>query len=78
MGYSKSEVMKQESKGLMENEIIRPGKPKRVRKSPWECGVRKWVKDAQGKQMGQGCSRRKKWDKRAHKQCNGLRKPKVV
>ena len=53
MGHSKTKVMKQESKGLVE--------------SPWECRVRKLAKDAQGKQMGQGCPRRKKWDKRAHK-----------
>ena len=36
------------------------------------------AKDAQGKQIGQGCSRRKKWDKGAYEQCNGLRKPKVA
>ena len=65
MGHSKPEVMKQESKGLMESpwvpmmkdKLIRPGKPKRVGKSPWECRVIKWVKDAQGKQMSQGCSK---------------------
>ena len=28
------------------------------------------AKDAQGKQMGQGCPRRNKWDKGAYKQCN--------
>ena len=54
------------------------GKPKRVSKSSWECRIRKCVKDAQGKQMGQGCPRRKKWDKGAHKQHNGSRKPKVT
>ena len=56
MGHSKSEVMKQESKGLVENpwapkmknKVIGPGKPKRVSKSPWKCKVRKWAKDAQG------------------------------
>ena len=63
---------------MMKNKIIGPEKPKGVSKSPWECRVRKWAKDAQGKQMGQGCLRRKKWDKGAHKQCNGLRKPKVT
>ena len=62
----------------MKNKVISPRKPKRVSKSPWECKVRKWAKDAQGKQMGQGCSRRKKLDKGAHKQCNRLRKPKVA
>ena len=62
----------------MKDEEIEPRKHKRVSKNPWDCRVRKWAKNAQGKQMGQGCSRRKKWDKGAHKQCNGLRKPKVA
>ena len=86
MGHSKPEVIKQKSKGLVEspwvqrikNTVIRPGKPKRVGKNSWECRVRKWAKDAQEKQMGQGSSRRKKWDKGAHEQCNGLREPKVT
>ena len=38
----------------MKNNIIGSGKPKRVSKSPWECRVRKWAKDGQGKQIGQG------------------------
>ena len=62
----------------MKNNIIGSGKPKRVSKSPWECRVRKWAKDGQGKQIGQGCSRRKTWDKGAHKQWNKLRKLKVA
>ena len=33
-----------------------------------------WAKDAQGKKVGQGCPRRKKWAKEAHKQENGSRK----
>jgi len=50
----------------VKNKVIGPGKPKRISKNPWELRVRKWAKDdAQGKQMGQGCSRREKWDKRA-------------
>ena len=31
----------------MKNKVIGIGKPKRVSKSPWECIIRKWVKDAQ-------------------------------
>ena len=62
----------------MKNKIIRLGKLKRVSKSLWECRVRKLAKDAQGKQMGQGCSRKKEWDKRAHELCNKLREPKVA
>ena len=37
-GHSKPDVMKQESKGLVEN--------------PWECRVRKWAKDAQEERNG--------------------------
>ena len=62
----------------MKDKVIGPGKPKRVGKSPWECRIRKWAEDAQGKQMSQGCPRRKKLDKGAHKQCNESRKPKVA
>ena len=43
----------------MKDIVIGPGKPKRVSKSPWECRIRKWAEDAQGKQMGQGCPRRR-------------------
>ena len=35
----------------MKNKVIGIGKTKRVSKSPWECVIRKWVKDVQGKQM---------------------------
>ena len=62
----------------MKNKIIGPRKPKRVSKSSWECRVKKLAKDTQGKQIGQGCLRRKKWDKGAHEQCNGLRELKVA
>lgn len=61
-----------------EDKVIGPKKPKIVSKSSWECKIRKWAEDAQGKQMGQGCPRRKIWAKGAHKQCNGSRKPKVA
>ena len=51
----------------MKDTVIGLGKPKKISKSPWECKIRKWVEDAQGKQMGRGCSRRKKWAKGAYK-----------
>jgi len=54
----------------MKDMVIGLGKPKRVSKSPCEGKVRKRAKEAQGKQMRQGCPRGNKWDKRAHKQCN--------
>ena len=44
----------------MKDEVIGPGKLKRVSKSLWECKVGKWAEDAQEKQMGQECLRRKK------------------
>ena len=62
----------------MKDTVIGLGKLKRVSKNLWECRIRKWVEDAQGKRMGQGCPRRKKWAKGAHKLFNGLRKPKVA
>ena len=42
-----------------ENKIIGPGKPNEVSNSPWECKVSKRDKEAQRKQMGQGCPREK-------------------
>jgi len=54
----------------MKDKVIGPGKPKGVSKSPWERRIRKRAKDSYGKQMGQGCPRRNKWDKGAYKQCN--------
>ena len=42
-----------------ENEIIGPGKPNEVSKSPWGCRISKSDKEAQRKQMGQGCPREK-------------------
>ena len=35
-----------------ENEVIEPGKPNEVSKSPWKCKVSKRDKEAQRKQMG--------------------------
>ena len=61
----------------MKDKVIGSGKPKGASKSPWECGIRKRAKDVQGKQMGQGCPRRNKWDKGTHKQCN-KKKPKIA
>ena len=68
--------MNQVSKGLMgfpstpkvKDVVIGPGKPTRLSKNPWECRIR----------MGQGCSRRKKWAKKACEQWNGSRRPEVV
>ena len=42
-----------------ENKVIESGKPNRVSKNPWECRVSKRVKEAQRKQMGQGCPKEK-------------------
>ena len=42
-----------------ENEVIGPGKTNEVSKSPWECRVSKRDKEAQIKQMYQGCPREK-------------------
>ena len=42
-----------------ENEVIGTGKPNEVSNSPWECKVSKRDKEAQRKQMGQGCPREK-------------------
>ena len=62
----------------MKDKVIGLGKPKRLVKAhenaklengPWMPKESKWAKDAQ---------RGKKWDKGAHKQCNGSRKPKVA
>ena len=54
----------------MKGKVIGPGRPKRVGKNLWECKVKKMAKEAKEKQMGQGCPKENKWDKRAHKQCN--------
>ena len=45
----------------MRDNVIGPGKPKELSKSPWKC---KGAKEAQGKQMGQGQGRLRenKWD----------------
>ena len=42
-----------------ENEVIGLGKSNEVSNSPWECRVSKRDKEAQRKQMGQGCLREK-------------------
>ena len=50
-----------------EYEVIGPGKPNEVSKSPWEYKVSKKAEEVQGKQMSQGCPRENKRDTRAHK-----------
>ena len=40
-----------------ENKVIGPGKANEVSENPWECRVSKRVKEAQRKQVGQGCPR---------------------
>ena len=42
-----------------ENKVIGPGKPNEVSKNSWECRVNKRVKEAQRKQMDQGCPQKK-------------------
>ena len=37
---------------MIKNKIIGLEKPKRVSKSPWECRVRKWAKNAQEERNG--------------------------
>ena len=54
----------------MKDKEIESGKPKGVSKGPWERRVRKMAKEAQGKQMDQGCPRGNKWDTGACKQCS--------
>ena len=39
------------------NKVIGLGKPNKVSKSPWECRISKRAKEAQKKQMDQGCLR---------------------
>ena len=50
-----------------EYEVIRPGKPNEVSKSPWEYKVTKRAEEAQDKQIGQECLRENKRDTGAHK-----------
>ena len=45
--------------------VIGPGNPKRVNKSPWECRIRKWADDTQGK----------KWAKDAQGKRNEPKEP---
>ena len=42
----------------MKDKVIGLGKPKGISKSSWESKIRKKAKDAQEKQMGQGCPRK--------------------
>ena len=51
----------------MKDKVIEPGKSKGVSKNPWKRRVRKRAKEAQGKQMSQGCPRGNKWDIGARK-----------
>ena len=46
------------------------GNPKELAKAHGNAEF-EWVEEAQGKEIGQRCLRRKKWVKEAHKQCNG-------
>ena len=58
-----------------EYEVIGLGKPNEVSKSPWEYKVSKRVKEAQGKQMGQGCPREKGTQEPIGKKAHGRVKP---
>ena len=75
MSHSKPEVMQAKKVRVdgkpmsPKDEVISPKKLKGVSKNPWECRVKKMAKEGQEKQMGQGCSKGNKWDKRAHEQC---------
>ena len=60
--------MESPSTPRIKDKVIGPRKPKGVSKSPRESRIRKMAKDAQEKQMGQGCLIGK-WDTRARKQC---------
>ena len=57
-----------------ENKVIGPGKPNEVNKSPWECRVSKRAKEAQRKQVGQGCPRERQKGHRSPK----VRKPVAI
>ena len=57
--------------------VIEPGSLKELVKAHDDAEL-KWAKNAQGKEMGLECPRRKKWAKEAYEQWNGLGKPKVV
>ena len=58
-----------------EYEVIGPGKPNKVNKSPWEYKVSKRAKEAQGEQMGQGCPREKGTQEPIDKKAHGRVKP---
>ena len=58
-----------------EYEVIGPGKPNEVSKSPWEYKVSKRAEEAQGKQIGQGCPREKGTQELIGKEAHGRVKP---
>ena len=58
-----------------EYEVIGPGKPNKVNKSPWEYKVSKRAKETQGEQMGQGCPREKGTQEPIDKKAHGRVKP---
>ena len=58
-----------------EYEGIGPGKPNEVSKSPWEYKVSKRAEKAQGKQIGQGCSKEKGTQEPIGKKAHGCVKP---
>ena len=35
--------------------LLDQGSPMKLFKSPWECGISKWVEEVQRKQTGRGC-----------------------
>ena len=57
-----------------ENKVIGPEKSNEVSKSPWECRVSKRAKEAQRKQVGQGCPRERQNGHRSSK----VRKPVAI
>ena len=58
-----------------EYEVIEPEKPNEASKSPWEYKVSKRAKEAQGKQMGQGCPKEKGTQEPIGKKAHGHVKP---
>ena len=62
----------------MKDEEIGPRKHKRVSKSSWDCRVRKWAKNAQGKQMGQECPRKANGPRMLKKKEMGQRSPQAM
>ena len=62
----------------MKDTVIGLGKLKRVSKNTWECRIRKWVEDAQGKQMGRGCPRKANGPRMPKKKEMGQRSPQTT